>query len=321
MAVVLFHFTAYPDYVRWKIKPLANAYLCVDFFFVLSGYILARGYVGKISDLRTTVNFIVLRFGRIWPLHVFYLLAFLLLASKLSVSWSLRDFWVQVGMLHAAPLAAGGYQFNPPSWSISAEWICYVIFAAWCLCASPGLRLATCLLLAALGLAGTCLQIHSGLNDLTFATGAARGAYGFFMGVALCLLSSHRLVRLPGWAAASLLAGYFFLKPADSLWDLTAPLVFAPIVVWLASDSAQRTWLSREFAVRIGTYSYSIYLGHMLLYAIAMKALRLLWPAGPPFVIALPAVLLFVYAVSSSTYRWIEAPARRLFRSMAADPK
>lgn len=211
---------------------------------------------------------------------------------------------------------ADGYQFNPPSWSISAEWICYIVFAVWAYWTSASTRFSTCFFLAALGFAGTYLQIHSGLNDLTFATGTVRGAYGFFFGAALYLLTTRRSLVVSGWVAASGLVAYFVLKPPDSLWDLIAPPVFAPVVVWLASDSAQRTWLSHEFAVRVGTYSYSIYLGHLLLYAIAMKGMRLLWPEGPPFAIALPAVLLFVYAVSSFTYRFIESPSRRLFRKI-----
>ena len=47
---------------------LANSYLFVDFFFVLSGFVIAHAYGAKINSARDLAAFAVRRFGRLWPL-------------------------------------------------------------------------------------------------------------------------------------------------------------------------------------------------------------------------------------------------------------
>ena len=314
VAVVIFHFTAYPIYTQWRILPVSNAYLGVDFFFVLSGYIIAKNYINRLCTLRDIRTFCLLRLARIWPLHLFYLLCFMILAQSRSVQWSAPDVLIQIAMVHSTPFAGDSHQFNPPSWSISAEWLCYIIFAAVVYLTGERWQRIVCLLLFAISAMIVNQLINAGLNDLTFGNGAPRGLCGFFVGVIIFLFARRWRAPYAGWLGIILLGWVFFVKRPNDYWDIVAPLIFAPVVLWLGSESAQSSWLSRPALVRIGTFSYSIYLGHMLQYAFVMKALSLLWPSGAPFAVALPCALSFIYFTSSFTYKYIEAPARNILR-------
>ena len=56
---------------------IRNSYLFVDFFFVLSGFVIAHAYGDRIGDLADFGRFVALRLGRLWPLHATVLGLFL----------------------------------------------------------------------------------------------------------------------------------------------------------------------------------------------------------------------------------------------------
>jgi len=55
-----------------------NAYLFVDLFFVLSGFVITHAYSDRIDDGRSFARFVVRRFGRVWPLHISILAVFII---------------------------------------------------------------------------------------------------------------------------------------------------------------------------------------------------------------------------------------------------
>jgi peptidoglycan/LPS O-acetylase OafA/YrhL len=69
------------------LNPLVRgSYLFVDFFFVLSGFVISYAYEGRIRDGATAAEFLVKRVGRLWPIQVVTLLAMLLVTA--AVSWA-----------------------------------------------------------------------------------------------------------------------------------------------------------------------------------------------------------------------------------------
>src|SRR5688500_7682636 len=46
-----------------------NAYLFVDFFFVLSGFVISHSTWDRLSSTQDLTSFVVRRFARLWPLH------------------------------------------------------------------------------------------------------------------------------------------------------------------------------------------------------------------------------------------------------------
>src|SRR5512141_2294033 len=73
--VALFHFHGYSPVYSWDV--IRNSYLFVDFFFVLSGFVIAWNYSSRLGSAVEVKQFLVLRVGRLYPLHIFMLFLFL----------------------------------------------------------------------------------------------------------------------------------------------------------------------------------------------------------------------------------------------------
>ena len=107
-----------------------RGYLWVDFFFILSGFILAYRYGDACSklNLRGYGHFVWQRVARIWPLNVVtVLIAIVYLGSKYGASYLRRDAIVANLLL----VHGWGHYFAPPldfpSWSLSCEWGAYLV--------------------------------------------------------------------------------------------------------------------------------------------------------------------------------------------------
>ena len=102
---------------QFAIPLLRNAFLFVDFFFVLSGFVITHAYDSKLATGRQGVSFMVRRFGRVWPLHMAVLLAFvavelgkLALPAGIGVTMGAPAFSAGgPDPLHALPVAAAGH--------------------------------------------------------------------------------------------------------------------------------------------------------------------------------------------------------------------
>tara|TARA_R110002050_G_scaffold167701_2_gene298636 strand:- start:5786 stop:6802 length:1017 start_codon:yes stop_codon:yes gene_type:complete len=113
----------------------------VEFFFVLSGFVLAHGYGCKLH--LDTKEFIKSRFFRLFPLHVFMLLVFIgfetgkLIASHYfgfafnNIPFSgvrgLNEIIPNLLLIQSWTTYTSALSFNYPSWSISIEFYMYII--------------------------------------------------------------------------------------------------------------------------------------------------------------------------------------------------
>ncbi|MBU9330306.1 acyltransferase family protein, partial [Burkholderia multivorans] len=131
------HFHASP-FPRLMAPFYGHGLLLVDFFFVLSGFVLARTYWNdsRSSDFRSNLRD---RIARIYPLHVITLCAVALLQWLLThrldsppfvyAANDTRNFVLNLLLLNKSGLERG-WSFNAPSWSISAEFIVNLAFLA-----------------------------------------------------------------------------------------------------------------------------------------------------------------------------------------------
>ena len=145
MAVVLQHYSS--SAATWSghnIPSLApHGYMAVDFFFVLSGFIMAYTYADAFAarGMKAYPDFLLRRVARVWPLQVFTVLALLLTGFAYQASgagWGLFrsenivfDVFANIFMLQGFDIGAN---MNGPSGTVSQELGAYIAFPLllWC---------------------------------------------------------------------------------------------------------------------------------------------------------------------------------------------
>ena len=147
LMVALFHFPAANAISQSQF--IRSSYLFVDFFFVLSGFVITARYANRLGETGDVTRFVLVRLGRIYPLHLFMMIAFvgfefvrLVLAQLRSadVAPFTGGFGLDSLLTNLFLLQGIGFEhrltWNGPSWSISAEFFTYSAVAA---CARPAL--------------------------------------------------------------------------------------------------------------------------------------------------------------------------------------
>ncbi len=289
LLVAIFHFSAFSHFK--EISFFNNAYLFVDFFFVLSGFVICHAYYDRITDSGGAVQFIVRRFGRLWPLHIFtlgilivLLLGGLLAAKFLNISfgsdafsppnWTLWAIPTNIFLIQSLHLH-DGLNWNKPSWSISCEMWAYVVFMLVCLVA-PKRKIIAGLLIAVLSALLLPFLSQSGIAT-SFQFGFLRCLYGFFTGVIVYRLwLSYRLGGKTSFnlieGATILLVGVFVSLVGMGPFSFFAPLVFGFAVFVFASEGGDVSSIfDNRICNHLGKISYSIYMVHVPLITIMVN--------------------------------------------------
>jgi peptidoglycan/LPS O-acetylase OafA/YrhL len=322
VAVMMFHFDYFflPQASLRDWLPFLNrAYLGVDVFFLISGFVMAHVYGLRLCrDRRANWrDFAALRFARIYPLFALTTLIMVVIhalsAAPLSwVSLSTRSLTLQPLLLQ---IWAPGLSWNYPSWSISTEAAAYAVFvfSAAPLLAGRHARImgAVCIgVLAALSLSnGGRLHVFNGLPALL------RTLAEFSLGVLLYRAHLNRSHHAPH-VALLLAAGCAALALATG-WDLPIVAVFAYLIYAVVNgDTLPSRLLNSAPATAVGAWSYSIYLWHapvhyavMAGFAAAGRPVETLDPAHARLL--LPATMVCVVCLSAFTFKYFEAPMRR----------
>jgi peptidoglycan/LPS O-acetylase OafA/YrhL len=306
-----------------------NGRLGVDFFFVLSGFILTHVYLGQLRQGRFSFkSFVARRFARLYPLHLATLLVvlgYVALGRALDISFKNPDaytwetFWHNLLMLHGWGFSES-LSWNYVSWSISAEWFAYLAFLPLALlfirlpgghAARLGLALATftLLYLASPPLVGQQLTL------LTYDFAMLRILPEFMLGVALYHLSLDWDLdwRSGPWLLATVLALLVAVAHFD-LGHYPAVLLLAVLIFGAASLERQGAlrFLRNRALVYLGETSYALYMTHAIVFILYFKAMSLVlgdryeawvWYLGP-------VALLGAFVSASLAYHLIEHPAR-----------
>lgn len=108
---------------------LFEGFIGVNFFFILSGFVVNYGYGEKLKKHQVTDGqFVFYRFARLWPLHI----VTLVMAScvyKAFGAWFTPNFWISISMLQSfVPVTNAAFMFNGLAWSISVEMFFYIAF-------------------------------------------------------------------------------------------------------------------------------------------------------------------------------------------------
>ena len=308
------------------LQPLFRSpYAGVDLFFILSGFIISYTYSKSFADrgLKASSKFWWKRFARIYPAYLFAtLVAGTMFAVAIKVGHEFRN--EDVPSLTPTTIAANilGIQtwvdipsLDGPAWSVSSEFFAYAIFPLIALI-MPFLRKRLMLFLSG------ALCIFS--LYFTELQGVAperiwQVFFEFLIGVIIYQLSAgtssvprqitSAWFRGAVWLAALAVIYASGTQPTEAHYAV-AP-IFA-VAVWSYSvPSTKSSLLDSPVMVRLGLWSYSLYLLHRLIQNAASGAnLR---STGYVFADGLIFILLIALAILSAgmLYHFVEEPARK----------
>jgi peptidoglycan/LPS O-acetylase OafA/YrhL len=293
--VVLHHFDQafMPDWFYQNFL-IRQANFFVDFFFVLSGYIIARKYEG----IKTRTDFTVYlkkRFIRLLPLLYYtttlYLIIQLvfniffpyLLSTQESISTLLFAYLDTITFLNSTVVFnalytsnVGNMGMNFPSWSISAELIIYIFFGTIIYFSFKYKWNRNQLFIFALIAAITFCAIKQQFN-FTDNFGYVRGLISFILGYFVWNYTNTQtkwMANISIIVPPLIIAALYFLHQYEGyLYQMMAliiiPSVFAiAILLIIQSDGLLTNLLTTKPLLFLGKLSYSIYLNQILVITI-----------------------------------------------------
>ena len=275
---------------------ILQGHIAVDFFFILSGFILSYTYVTSEGELRgSRRQFWVARIARIYPVYVLGLVLGLEPFLKLEPNLAIVAFsgFTHLLMLHSwIPVAL---DWDQPVWSLGVEATFYAAFPAivplagrlrrrglWLLLLGAWLAFLTiCLILQALTDAGFSTLL--GWRDIVrynpvvsfpeFVVGIALGL--LFLRYGSVIPSSLR--RMRGWVFDGLIAAMLALlvaalvalenlNLANADVDIGAPVTLPMLAALILLLAHQRGALARILStgplIWLGEISYAVYVLH-----------------------------------------------------------
>ncbi len=320
LAVVAFHCSQ-----AW----MPHGYLAVDFFFVLSGFVVSHAYGAALAcGTMSWHSFAVRRAIRLYPMSLLGVaLGVVVLALKWwSIASSVDDLprmAISVGLnALVLPTPLGGqashhllFPGNAALWTLSFELIANLVWAAFCANLSTrGLVFAT----AASAACFVALSIYFRTTNLgfdvqTFVGGLARVAFGFSLGALLqhispVLKAGRSIGAAPlGIALLAVLAAPVAPWPGDLILVLGAVLVILPLIMTLGMTQGE----AGHVGAWLGRLSYPVYAIHLPIVGILLAASRKYYPGVAEYKVAF-ATLTISLAAAALALRIYDEPVRRI---------
>ncbi len=289
--VVIFHtFEAYADSNRFR-QIINHGYLAVDFFFLLSGFVIAYAYDDR-WDRITAWDFYKRRLIRLQPMvimgNIIGAALFYTQAAPIFPTIATTPVWkmllvmlVGFTMIPLLPsMDIRGWQemhpLNGPAWSLFFEYIANILYAA-------GLRKLSNKWLGVLVFLFACLLVHylvwGGRGDVIggwsvdatqLNIGFTRLLYPFFAGILLMRLGKR--IHVPGaFALCSVLLIVIFALPRfggpahlwmNGLYESFAIIVLFPLIVAMGAGEGVSGPASLKACKFLGGISYPLYITH-----------------------------------------------------------
>lgn len=367
LLVVMHHFFGYllprvGSTVSSYSKFFYNGYLGVDFFFILSGFIMTHVYANNFSSGVNSYNYrayLSSRFARIYPLHIFMLflfigvelakIAYLLCTNGFSFDFSTASFHpftektnltalfaniflVQALDLSSPPLFGGNTYWNEPAWSISAEWIAYLLLPFLLfLLSKPNKFSASLVYISTLASLFFLIKLTYGHLDFLGLPSIVRCTLEGVLGIIIYqLYHSGTYEKYLGLGSTTITSVIWICIVMHYDWhDLLIIPAFC-LLILSASINRNNGFISKilnlRFLVYLGAISYSIYMVHWFIQSIIQLVWRHIFQVefGSNFnvnesVIALIICILLVLVTASWSYRFIELPMRKRLNGTLGD--
>lgn len=337
--IILYHSQFYSDAIPNQF--VRNSHIFVDFFFILSGFVIAYSYLNRISEGISFSKFMILRFARLYPLHLFTLLLWVPYIG-------IKIYLYQLGIGATDPysennltgfienlLLLQGFttiSWNYPSWSISVEFFTYLLFfIVFFFLRNRSFSLKLFVIIAILTLTFLTKDsidfLHHYLNCIN----------EFFLGVFVYYLYKKSTHPSLSFYLSSLLEILTLAMVAFTIYAMHSSKLFFyatifSFVLTLYIFSVQHKGiisllLQRSFFQHLGKISYSIYLMHAIVVSGTYNVLTTLFPMQKggvngipdgviyPYTLFLDIVLIAVVIILSGfTYKYVETAGQRFIK-------
>lgn len=289
--VVCFHiFETFADGNRFK-QVINHGYLAVDFFFLLSGFVVAYAYDDRWGKM-TQWDFYKRRLVRLQPMVIMGTIIgaalFYLQACDAFAPIALTPVWkmllvMLVGFTLIPILPSmdirGWAEMHPldgPCWSLFFEYVANILYALLVrkfskTALSILVFLSACFLVQYLimGPQGDVIGGWS-VDPTQLHIGFARMLYPFFAGLLLCRMGKLIHVRRAFWLCSFMLAIIFILPRAgdeqhlwmNGIYESVCIIVLFPLIVAIGAGGEIKGKRSAAICKFLGDISYPLYITH-----------------------------------------------------------
>lgn len=342
--VILYHFGE--GFATSPVDQFMNhGYLAVDFFFVLSGFVLGYAYDGRMASGKLTSGGFMLR--RVIRLHPMVILSVLLGAIAYVIQGCVK--WdgtpvalpsllgaLALGLLLIPTLPAAGvdvrgngemFPLNGPGWSLFFEYIGSILYALWL--HRLGKR-ALWIVTIASGIGLTAILIgnmsgyyHLGMGwtmaDYGFVGGFLRLSFSFSAGLLLSRSIRPRRIRGAFWLCSALIVAVLsvpYVTPdgnpsvLNALYDCLCTLLIFPAIVWIGACGLTTDRLSTATCSMLGRLSYPVYIVH---YPLMYLFYAWVWAGAYTFAEVWPVcigIFTAIVALAWASMRFYDTPLR-----------
>jgi peptidoglycan/LPS O-acetylase OafA/YrhL len=269
--VVLFHLNK-NNAPGWLVESffVRESHIFVDFFFILSGFVISTSYDNKIQTARNLLNFIVKRLIRLYPLLLFSTGMYWYFVHPQLNPKNVLLALDTILLTNATPILGSSLGMNYPSWSISSEMISYLVFG---ICSLIALQNKKHWLIATITFFGISFLAYQGNYFVNGDYGFIRGLICFNLGYFIYVFSK-RDFKLPNsieWlsiiAILSLMYYYHQLVLSNTpylfLIQLAFPLLFMSCILIFTKTNGMWSRIAQTRPLLfLGKLSYSVYLNH-----------------------------------------------------------
>ena len=331
IAVMIFHFSEVLFLYSTMRNPLIHCWLAVDFFFCLSGFVIAHAYDQRMKTIGLG-RFFLNRLIRLHPLVIIGSIIgviayaadpFLYTPLVAGLKKVLFTFFLSLLMIPTPYLqyrSSALFPYNGPTWSLFFEYIINVIYAF----ALSSVARRWLVFIGALSAAFLIYvvqgsgQFHGGWSAENYMHGFARVGYSFIVGLLIFryhLTFRHRLgFLLPCFILIVVLLSPHY--PSDWKMELFFVMLILPIVVCVGAG-ANTSGLTERLCKFLGRISYPLYMTHMPTVLLFRNYFHKINPTNDELIVVAVFLIVFSLLFAYVIMRWIDEPVRKWLNSVS----
>ena len=290
---------------------IPEAFLAVDFFFALSGFVIAHAYTERLRTGLSPRSFLMLRLVRLYPLYILGTAIGVLMLPLISDADGFSQLAIEIVaavLFLPSPVTELLYPFNFPAWTLFHELLINGAFAALSNLLSR-VVLYGIVAISAVILAGYAIwlgSLDSSNSWVHFEGGLVRVSFPFFAGVLVYRIWQKRPAHLNLPAAllgAVLLSLLSLPEPQQyaAVYHVSLVLLAFPLLLWLGASSTPIRPIATVCSW-LGEISYAVYVLHVPM-ILAIRVLNT--PRDPLW------RLVVIVAAAHLATRYFDRPVRR----------